>query len=112
MAVCCSTFCLSAATWVTRGRSGRCVLHRCYKPPLSQTNEIGLLKDRRGVEVTFESTLSDALNRAMMPGFFVCFGFFFQSKQSRVDGLSGVIEFSLGSFGQNLNGFERGGLNF
>lgn len=54
----------------TRGLSGRCVLCGGYKLLLSKTNEIGLLKGSRGVEVTFQSTLSDALNRTMMLFFF------------------------------------------
>lgn len=64
------------------------------------------MKDRRGVEVTFESTLNNALNRGMKR-----FGFPPQSERSRIVVLSGAGEFGLGRFGQNLNGFERGGLN-
>lgn len=48
-----------------RGLSGRCAFCSSYKLLLSKTNEIGLLKDSRGVEVTLESTLSIALNRTM-----------------------------------------------
>lgn len=65
----------------TRGLSGRCVFCSGYKLLLSKTNEIGLLKGSRGVEVTFQSTL----NRTMM-----IFGFF-----SCIVILSGVSEFSL-----------------
>lgn len=50
----------------TRGPSGRWVLCSSYKLLLSKTNQIGLLKGSRGVEVTFQSTLSDALDRTMM----------------------------------------------
>lgn len=57
----------------TRGLSGRCVLCGSYKPLLSKTNEIGLLKGSRGVEVTFQSTLSGALNHTMMHFFFFFF---------------------------------------